>query len=83
MLWMNFVSDIRKTADTNIVTSKYIIIIRNNYIYNFWRTVFYFALYSVSITCGDVNYDYMPETFVTWEEQRNNCTFVKEKEKYV
>ena len=36
-----------------------------------------------SITCGDVNYDYMPETFVTWEEQRNNCTFGKEKEKYV
>ena len=25
----------------------------------------------------------MPETFVTWEEQINNFTFVKEKEKYV
>ena len=52
MLWMNFVSDIRKTADTNIVTSKYIIIIRNNYIYNFWRTVFYFELYSVQLHVG-------------------------------
>ena len=30
------------------------------------------------ITCGDVNYDYMPEMFVTWEEQRNNFTFDEE-----
>ena len=28
------------------------------------------------------NYDYMPETFATREEQRNNFVFDEEKEKY-
>ena len=31
-------------------------------------------------TYGNVNYDYMPETFGTSEEQRNNFTFDEEKE---
>ena len=30
-----------------------------------------------------LNYDDMPETFATWEEQRNNYLLAKEKEKYV
>ena len=30
----------------------------------------------------DVNYDCMPQTFVTWEEKINNFTFDKKKEKY-
>ena len=32
---------------------------------------------------GNVSYDYMPETFATSEEQRNNSAFDEEKEKYV
>ena len=39
----------------------------------------FFALHFLhSITCGGVNYDYMPETFATWEEQRNNFAFDEE-----
>ena len=37
----------------------------------------------MAITCGDVNYDNMPETFVTWEEQINNFIFDEEKTKEV
>ena len=75
--------DTRKTAHTNVVTRKYVIMIRNKHIYDFWKTVSYFALSFTAITYGDVNYDYMQETFTTWEEQRNNFALGKEKEKYV
>ena len=57
--------------------------IRNKHIYDFWKTVSYFALSFTAITYGDVNYDYMQETFTTWEEQRNNFALGKENEKYV
>ena len=81
---MNLVSKTSTTAHMNVVTRKYIIMIRNKYIYNFWRTVFYFALsLHSSITCENVSSDYMPGILVTWEEQRNNFIFHKEKEKYV
>ena len=43
---------------------------------------FFLCTVCSSITCGDVNYDYMPDSFVTWEEKRNNFTFDKKKEKY-
>ena len=49
------------------------------YIYDFWLL----STFCSSITCGDVNSDYMPETFVTWEEQINKFTFDEEKVKYV
>ena len=83
MLQMNFVSDTRKTAHANVVTRKYVIMNRNKYIYDFWKTVFYFALSCSAITYGDGNYDYIPETFATSEEQRNNFVFDEDKEKYV
>ena len=81
MLQMNFVSYTRKTARTNVgnaeirKTRKYVIMIRNKYIYDFWKTIFYFALSAVQL--------HMPETFATWEEQRNNFAFDEEKEKCV
>ena len=31
----------------------------------------------------DINHDYVPEAFATWEEQKNNFAFDNEKEKYV
>ena len=46
---MNFVSDTTKTAHTNIVTSKYVIINRNKYIYDFWMTVFRFSFSVVQL----------------------------------
>ena len=36
---MNFVSYTRKTAHTNVVTSKYVIMIRNKYFYDFYPAV--------------------------------------------
>ena len=53
----------------------------NKYIYDFWKTVFYFCTFCSTITCGNVNYDYMPETFATWEEQINNFTFDEKKQR--
>ena len=79
---MNFVSDTSKTTYTNIVTRKCIIMIRNKYIYDFWKTVFYFALSAVQLHVGILTMIICQETFVTWEEQRNNFTLDKEKEKY-
>ena len=35
--------DTRETAYMNVVTKKYVIRIRNKYIYDFWKTVFYFS----------------------------------------
>ena len=35
-----------------------------------------------AITYGDVNYDYIAQTFASCEEQRNSFAFDKEKEKY-
>ena len=43
MLQMNLVSDARKTAHANVAIRKYVIMNRNKYIYNFWKTVFCFA----------------------------------------
>ena len=40
MFQMNFVSDTRKAAHTNDVTRKYVIMIRNKYIYEFERQYF-------------------------------------------
>ena len=31
----------------------------------------------------DINHDYVPEAFATWQEQKNNFAFDNEKEKYV
>ena len=79
---MNFVSDTSKTTYTNIVTRKCIIMIRNKYIYDFWKTIFYFALSAVQLHVGILTMIICQKTFVTWEEQRNNFTLDKEKEKY-
>ena len=49
---MNFVSDTSKTAYMNAVTRKYIIMIRSKYIYDFWKTVFYFALSADQLHAG-------------------------------
>ena len=46
---MNFVSDTRKTAQAKAVTWKYVIMNRNKYIFDFWQTVFYFALSAVQL----------------------------------
>ena len=46
MLQTNFVSNARKTAHTNVVTTKYILMNPNKHIYNFWMIVFCFG-YSV------------------------------------
>ena len=56
---------------------------RNKYVYDFWKTVSYFALSFSTVTFADVNFDYVPETFATWEEQRNNFALEEEKKKYV
>ena len=79
---MNFVSDTSKTTYTNFVTRKCIIMIRNKYIYDFWKTVFYFALSAVQLHVGILTMIICQRTFVTWEEQINNFTLDKEKEKY-
>ena len=83
MLQMNFVSDTRKTAHTNIVTRKYVIMNHNKYIYKLWMTVFCLCIFCRAVTYGDVSYDYMPETFATLEEKRNKFAFDKDKGKYV
>ena len=44
--------DTRKTAHTNVVTKKYIIINRNMYIYNFWMTGFRFSFSAVQLHMG-------------------------------
>ena len=49
MLQTNFVDDTRKTAHTIVVTKKYIIMICNKYIYDFWKTVASFALSAVQL----------------------------------
>ena len=46
MLQTNFVSNARKTAHTNVVTTKYILMNPNKHIYNFWMIVLCFG-YSV------------------------------------
>ena len=51
---MNFVSDTRKTAHTNLVTRKYVIINRYKYIYGFSKSVF-FALSPVQLHIGILN----------------------------
>ena len=43
LLQMNFRRDTRKTAHTNPVTRKYVMMNRNKYIHDFWMTTFYFA----------------------------------------
>ena len=40
---------------------------------------FLLCTFCIAVACGDVNYDYMPETFVTWEKQINNFIFDEEK----
>ena len=75
--------DTRKNAHANVVTMKYVIMNRNKYISDFWKTVFYFALFAVQLHMGMVYNDYMPETFATSEKQRNNFAFDEEKEKHV
>ena len=58
MFHLNFVSDASKTEPTNVVTRKYIIMIRSNYtrdfeyIYDFWKAVFYFAFSAVQLHVG-------------------------------
>ena len=36
-----FVSDTRKNAHANVLTRKYVIMNRNKYIHDFWKTVFF------------------------------------------
>ena len=74
--------DQRKTAHKNVVTRKYIIINCDKYIYNFWMSFSMFTFCS-AITYGDVSYDYMPQTFATSKEQRNNFAVDKENGKYI
>ena len=66
MLQMNFVSDTRKTAHTNIVTRKYVIMFIVS-IFMIFEDSFLLCTFCIAVACGDVNYDYMPEAFVTWE----------------
>ena len=44
---------------------------------------FLLCTFCSAITCGDVDYEYMPKTFPTWEEQRSNFAFEEDKEKLV
>ena len=44
---------------------------------------FSLCIFCSAITYGDVTYHYMPETFATSEEQRNNFAFDEEKDKYI
>ena len=55
MLQMNFVGDTRKTAHTNVIIRKYLLMNRNKYIHDFWKTVLYFSLSAVQLHKGDVN----------------------------
>ena len=48
--------DTRKTGHMNVVRRKYIKMICNKYIYDFWKTVSYFALSFNAIRYGDVNF---------------------------
>ena len=43
---------------------------------------FLFCTFCSAMTYMDVNFEYMPETFATCLEQRNNSAFGEEKEKY-
>ena len=49
---LNFVSHTRKTAQTKVVTRKYVIMIRNKYFHDFWKTVFCFALSALELYVG-------------------------------
>ena len=42
----------RKTAHTNVITRKYVIINRNKYIYSFWMTGFRFSFSAVQLHMG-------------------------------
>ena len=46
--------DTRKNAHANVVTMKYVIMNRNKYISDFWKTVFYFALFAIQLHMGMV-----------------------------
>ena len=41
---LTFINNTTKTAQANIVKRKHVIMNSKNFIYNFWMTVFYFAL---------------------------------------
>ena len=45
--------------------------------------IFLLCIFCSAITYGDVSYDYMPETFATSAEQRNQFTFDEEREIFV
>ena len=51
----------RKTAHTNDATTKYVIINRIKYVYNFSMTVFLIFIFYSAITYGDFSYNYLPE----------------------
>ena len=46
--------DTRKNAHANVVTRTYVIMNRNKYIYDFWKTVFYFAIFAIQLHMGMV-----------------------------
>ena len=52
----------------NVVTRKYVIMIRNKFIFDFERQFSLYSFYS-AITYEDVNYDYMPESFAAWKNK--------------
>ena len=56
-----------------------IIMIRNKYIYDFWES-FLLCIFCSSMTGGDVNYNYIPEWIVTWEEHKKNYTWRRKRE---
>ena len=49
----------------------------------FLKDSFLLCTFCSAVTCGDVDNEYMPKTFPTWEEQRNNFAFVEDKEEHV